>query len=161
MARGVNKVILIGNLGKDPEVKYFPSGGALCNVTIATSESWKDKTTGEQKERTEWHNVVFNNKLAEIAGQYLKKGSKVYVEGALRTRKWEKDGIDRYTTEVLVQEMQMLDGKPGAGGEGGGGYSRSSSYEKPAGAPPQRRESPAPQPAPMDDSGFSDDDIPF
>lgn len=161
MARGVNKVILIGNLGKDPEVKYFPSGGALCNVTIATSESWKDKTTGEQKERTEWHNVVFNNKLAEIAGQYLKKGSKVYVEGSLRTRKWEKDGVDRYTTEVLVQEMQMLDGKPGGGGEGGGGYSRSSSYEKPAGAPQQRRESPAPQPAPMDDSGFSDDDIPF
>ena len=163
MARGVNKVILIGNLGKDPEVKYFPSGGALCNVTIATSESWKDKTTGEQKERTEWHNVVFNNKLAEIAGQYLKKGSKVYVEGSLRTRKWEKDGVDRYTTEVLVQEMQMLDGKPGSGGEagGGGGYSRSSSYEKPAGAPAGRRESAAPQPAPMDDSGFSDDDIPF
>lgn len=161
MARGVNKVILIGNLGKDPEVKYFPSGGALCNVTIATSESWKDKTTGEQKERTEWHNVVFNNKLAEIAGQYLKKGSKVYVEGSLRTRKWEKDGVDRYTTEVLVQDMQMLDGKPGGGGEGGGGYSRSSSYEKPAGAPQQRRESAAPQPAPMDDSGFSDDDIPF
>lgn len=161
MARGVNKVILIGNLGKDPEVKYFPSGGALCNVTVATSESWKDKTTGEQKERTEWHNVVFNNKLAEIAGQYLKKGSKVYVEGSLRTRKWEKDGVDRYTTEVLVQEMQMLDGKPGGGGEGGGGYSRSSSYEKPAGAPAGRRESAAPQPAPMDDSGFSDDDIPF
>ncbi len=163
MARGVNKVILIGNLGKDPEVKYFPSGGALCNVTIATSESWKDKTTGEQKERTEWHNVVFNNKLAEIAGQYLKKGSKVYVEGSLRTRKWEKDGVDRYTTEVLVQEMQMLDGKPSGseGGGGGGGYSRSSSYEKPAGAPQARRESAAPAPAPMDDSGFSDDDIPF
>lgn len=161
MARGVNKVILIGNLGKDPEVKYFPSGGALCNVTIATSESWKDKTTGEQKERTEWHNVVFNNKLAEIAGQYLKKGSKVYVEGSLRTRKWEKDGVDRYTTEVLVQEMQMLDGKPGGGGEssgGGGGYSRSSSYEKPAGSAPRQQAAPAPA---ADDSGFSDDDIPF
>jgi len=161
MARGVNKVILIGNLGKDPEVKYFPSGGALCNVTIATSESWKDKQTGEQKERTEWHNVVFNNKLAEIAGQYLKKGSKVYVEGSLRTRKWEKDGVDRYTTEILVQEMQMLDGKPSSGGDssGGGGYSRSSSYERP-GATTLSRQPPAAPPA-ADDSGFSDDDIPF
>jgi single-strand DNA-binding protein len=160
MARGVNKVILIGNLGKDPEVKYFPSGGALCNVTIATSESWKDKQTGEQKERTEWHNVVFNNKLAEIAGQYLKKGSKVYVEGSLRTRKWQdKEGHDRYTTEIAVQEMQMLDGKPGGSSEGGG-YSRSSSYEKPAGSAPSRQQA-APAPAAMDDSGFSDDDIPF
>lgn len=163
MARGVNKVILIGNLGKDPEVKYFPSGGSLCNVTLATSESWKDKQTGEQKEKTEWHNVVFNDKLAEIAGQYLKKGSKVYVEGSLRTRKWQdKEGNDRYTTEVRVQDMQMLDGKPGgSGGEssGGGGYSRSSGYDKPSSG--GSRQQAAPAPAPADDGGFSDDDIPF
>ena len=117
MARGVNKVILIGNLGKDPEVRYLPSGGAVTNVTIATSESWTDKATNEKKEKTEWHNVVFFNKLAEIAGQYLKKGAKVYVEGSLRTRKWEKDGIDRYTTEIVVSDMQMLDDR---GGDGGG-----------------------------------------
>lgn len=167
MARGVNKVILIGNLGKDPEVKFFPNGDAFCNCTLATSESWNDKQSGEKKERTEWHNVVFTKKLAEIVGQYLKKGSKVYVEGSLRTRKWEKDGQDRYTTEIVVQDMQMLDGKGGGSGDSsgdGGGYSRSSSYsEKPAGnsrpqSAPQRN---APQPAPMDDSGFSDDDIPF
>lgn len=164
MARGVNKVILIGNLGKDPEVKYFPNGDAFCNITIATSESWTDKQSGEKKERTEWHNAVFTKKLAEIAGQYLKKGSKVYVEGSLRTRKWEKDGQDRYTTEVVVQDMQMLDGKPGGGGEaaGGGGYTRSSGYDKPAGA--SRPAAGKPQqaaPAPSSDEGFSDDDIPF
>ncbi len=164
MARGVNKVILIGNLGKDPEVKFFPNGDAFCNSTLATSESWNDKQSGEKKERTEWHNVVFTKKLAEIVGQYLKKGSKVYVEGSLRTRKWEKDGQDRYTTEIVVQDLQMLDGKGGSDSSGGdgGGYSRSSSYsEKPASrsqAAPQRSQ---PQPAPMDDSGFSDDDIPF
>ncbi len=167
MARGVNKVILIGNLGKDPEVKYFPSGGALCNVTIATSESWTDKQSGEKKERTEWHNVVFNNKLAEIAGQYLKKGSKVYVEGSLRTRKWQdKEGADRYTTEVLVQDMQMLDGRgageSGAAPSGDGGYSRSSGYSKPAAAAAPAARSQAAPAAPMaEDHGFSDDDIPF
>ena len=113
MARGVNKVILIGNLGKDPEVRYFPSGDAIANATIATTESWKDKQSGEQKEATEWHNVVFPGKLGEIAGKYLKKGSKVYVEGSLRTRKWQdKEGKDRYTTEIRVQDMQMLDGRP-------------------------------------------------
>lgn len=111
MARGVNKVILIGNLGEDPEVKYMPSGGAVTNFSIATSETWKDKNTGQPQERTEWHRVVIYNKLAEIAGEYLRKGSKVYVEGALRTRKWQaQDGTDRYTTEVVVNEMQMLDG---------------------------------------------------
>lgn len=167
MARGVNKVILIGNLGKDPEVKFFPNGDAFCNTTLATSESWNDKQSGEKKERTEWHNVVFTKKLAEIVGQYLKKGSKVYVEGSLRTRKWEKDGIDRYTTEIVVQDMQMLDGKGGGGGgdSDGGGYSRSSSYsERPAASSSRPQSAPqrsAPQPAPMDDSGFSDDDIPF
>ncbi len=166
MARGVNKVILIGNLGKDPEVKYFPNGDAFCNTTVATSESWTDKASGEKKERTEWHNVVFTKKLAEIVGQYLKKGSKIYVEGSLRTRKWEKDGVERYTTEIVVQDMQMLDGR--AGGEsgaapaGGGGYSRSSGYsEKSSSSAGNSRPAAAPASAPMDDSGFSDDDIPF
>lgn len=112
MARGVNKVILIGNLGKDPEVRYMPSGAAVTNVTIATSETWKDKQSGEMQERTEWHTVVFFNRLAEIAGEYLRKGAKVYVEGSLRTRKWQaKDGSDRYTTEIVASELQMLDSK--------------------------------------------------
>ena len=112
MARGVNKVILIGNIGNDPEVKFLPSGGAVTTMSLATSESWKDKQTGQMQERTEWHRVVFFNKLAEIAGEYLRKGSKVYVEGSLRTRKWQgQDGSDRYTTEIVGSEMQMLDGK--------------------------------------------------
>lgn len=169
MARGVNKVILIGNLGKDLETRYFPNGDAVANATIATSESWTDKASGEKKEHTEWHNVVFRRKLAEIAAQYLKKGSKVYVEGSLRTRKWQdKDtGKDRFTTEIIVNDMQMLDGRPGGGtgsmDEGGGaprssggGYSSSrggSSSSRPqSSAPPQ-------QSAP--DHGFEDDDIPF
>jgi len=115
MARGVNKVILIGNLGRDPEVRYMPSGSAVTNVTIATTDSWKDKQTGDKQERTEWHNVVFFNRLAEIAGEYLKKGAKVYVEGSLRTRKWQdkSTGADRYTTEIVANEMQMLDSKGG------------------------------------------------
>lgn len=113
--RGVNKVILIGNLGNDPETKYLPSGGAVTNITVATSESWKDKQTGQQQDRTEWHRVVFFNKLAEIAGEYLRKGSKVYVEGSLRTRKWQdQSGQDRYSTEIVASEMQMLDSKPDA-----------------------------------------------
>ena len=112
MARGVNKVIVIGNLGNDPETKYMPSGGAVTNISVATSESWKDKQTGEQKERTEWHRVVFFNKLAKIAGQYLQKGSKVFIEGQLRTRKWQgQDGQDRYTTEIVASSMQMLDSR--------------------------------------------------
>jgi len=113
MARGVNKVILIGNLGKDPEVRYFPSGDAVANATLATTESWKDKQSGEQREATEWHNLTFPGKLGEIAGKYLHKGSKVYIEGSLRTRKWQdKEGRDRYTTEIRVGDLQMLDGKP-------------------------------------------------
>ena len=157
MARGINKVILIGNLGKDPEVRYMPSGGAVVNATLATSENWKDKQSGESKERTEWHNVVFFNKLAEIAGQYLKKGAKVYVEGSLRTRKWQdKDGHDRYTTEIVANEMQMLDSRGGGGG-GGGGYDEGggmrSSNSRPAAAT-------APASAPPEDA-FEDDDIPF
>lgn len=112
MARGVNRVTLIGNIGKDPETKYMPSGGAVTNITVATSESWKDKNTGQQQERTEWHRVVFFNKVAEIAGEYLRKGSKVYIEGSLRTRKWQdQSGADKYTTEIVANEMQMLDGK--------------------------------------------------
>ncbi|KAF0804188.1 single-stranded DNA-binding protein [Alcanivorax xiamenensis] len=119
MARGVNKVILIGNLGADPETRFMPSGGAVTNVRLATSETWKDRQTGQMQERTEWHRVVFFNKLGEIAGEYLKKGSKVYIEGSIRTRKWQgQDGQDRYTTEIVANEMQMLDGR----GEGGGGF---------------------------------------
>src|SRR5437868_2539499 len=115
MARGINKVILIGNLGADPEVRYMPSGGAVTNITVATSESWKDKQSGEAQERTEWHRVVFFNRLAEIAGEYLRKGSKVYIEGSLRTRKWQdQNNVDRYTTEIVAAEMQMLDSR-GAG----------------------------------------------
>src|SRR5690606_28180229 len=128
----VNKVILVGNLGKDPETRYAPSGGAICNVTIATSRNWKDKASGEKREETEWHRVVFYDRLAEIAGEYLKKGRPVYVEGRLKTRKWQdKDGQDRYTTEIVAEEMQLLGSREGGGGGGGGGgdeggYSRES-----------------------------------
>ncbi len=149
-ARGVNKVILIGNLGADPEVRYSPSGAAVTNIRLATSESWRDKQTGEMNERTEWHRVVFFGKLAEIAGEYLRKGSKVYVEGRLQTRKWQgQDGQDRYTTEIVANEMQMLDGRGEGGGSGGGG-DRSRNTPR-----PEQSES-----APADDGGF-DDDIPF
>ena len=112
MARGINKVILIGNLGTDPEVRYMPQGGAVANLTVATSESWTDKATNERKEQTEWHRVVIYQRLAEIAGEYLRKGSKVYIEGKLKTRKWQdKDGVERYTTEIIANELQMLDGR--------------------------------------------------
>lgn len=150
MARGINKVILVGNLGKDPEVRYMPSGGAVANITVATSESWKDKQTGEQKDRTEWHNVVFYNRLAEIVGEYLKKGSQTYIEGSLRTRKWQdKSGQDRYTTEIIASEMQMLGGRSGGGGgydnnvqQQGGGYNQQAPAQQ---QPPQQ---PQPQPQP-------------
>jgi single-strand DNA-binding protein len=149
-SRGVNKVILIGNLGADPETRYMPSGGAVTNIRMATSESWKDRNTGETQERTEWHRVVFFNKLGEIAGEYLKKGSKVYIEGSIRTRKWQgQDGQDRYTTEVVANEMQMLDSRGGSGG--------STSFE------PDREAQPASAPtasASAPDADF-DDDIPF
>lgn len=123
MARGINKVILIGNLGQDPEVRYMPQGGAVANLSIATSESWKDKATGEMKEQTEWHRVVIYQRLAEIAGEYLRKGSKVYIEGKLKTRKWQdQQGVERYTTEIVANELQMLDGRgEGQGGGMGGG----------------------------------------
>ena len=171
MARGINKVILVGNLGQDPETRYMPSCGAVTNVTLATSESWKDKQTGQPQERTEWHRVVFFNRLAEIAGEYLKKGSKVYVEGSLRTRKWQdQSGQDRYTTEIVAAEMQMLDSRGGGGM--GGGYGDDSYNQAPAPqqqrrqAPPQAQQRPAPQQAPAAQppaGGFDDfdDDIPF
>jgi single-strand DNA-binding protein len=117
MARGVNKVILVGNLGKDPEVRYMPNGNAVANITLATSESWKDKQTGEQQEKTEWHRIVMFRRLGEIAGEYLKKGSQVYIEGKLQTRKWQDNsGNDRYTTEIVANEMQMLGSRGGGGG---------------------------------------------
>ena len=123
MARGINKVILIGNAGNDAEVRYMPSGGAVANVSLATTESWRDKTTGQMQERTEWHRVSFmdrgNFRLGQIAGDYIKKGSKVYVEGSLRTREWEKDGVKRYTTEIIANEMQLLDGRSDQAGQGG------------------------------------------
>jgi len=145
MARGVNKVILVGNLGADPEVRYMPSGGAVANITIATSESWKDKQTGQSQERTEWHKVALFNRLAEITGEYLKKGAKVYIEGSLRTRKWQdKAGQDRYTTEIVASEMQMLDGR------GSGAPQMPSSSA--------RDESSMPA---MAESGEFDDEIPF
>ncbi len=152
-SRGVNKVILVGNLGKDPEIRYMPSGGAVANVTVATSESWKDKNTGEQKEQTEWHRVVFFNRLAEVVGEYLKKGSKIYVEGALQTRKWQdQSGQDRYTTEIKASTMQMLDSR------GGGSAEFSPAGGAPAAKPSNFSSAPAQPTAPMDDF---DDDIPF
>jgi single-strand DNA-binding protein len=153
MARGINKVIVVGNLGNDPDTRYMPSGGAVTNLSIATSESWKDKQSGEQKERTEWHKVAMFGRLAEIAAEYLRKGSQVYIEGKLRTRKWQdRDGNDRYTTEIIADEMQMLGGRGGAGGSGGnfgGGQS--------SGGAPKGDNNPPPQSSPDD----FDDDIPF
>ena len=133
MARGINKVILIGNLGADPEVRYAPSGTAIVTVNVATSSGWKDKQTGEMQDRTEWHRVVFFNRLAEIVGEYLKKGSKIYIEGGLRTRKWtDKNDIERYTTEIVANEMQMLDSRGGNMGSGQDSYGKSSNSSAPA-----------------------------
>jgi single-strand DNA-binding protein len=161
MARGINKVILIGNLGGDPEVKYTAGGSAVTNVTIATSENWKDKATGENQERTEWHRVVFFGKLAEIAGEYLKKGSQVYVEGRLQTRKWQdKEGQDRYTTEIVANEMQMLGGRGGgaAAGSSMDNSNRAASSEAPAARAAGTRSSGTKAAAAVEDF---DDDIPF
>ena len=167
----VNKVIIVGNLGKDPEMRSFPSGDQVANVTIATTDKWKDKQSGEMKEATEWHRVVFNGRLAEIVGQYLRKGSQVYVEGSLRTRSWEKDGVKQYSTEIRADQMQMLGsrqgmGGPGAGHDDGAGYEAPRQSVAPASrAPaPAPRQAPAPAPAPSRaSSGFDDmdDDIPF
>ncbi len=152
MARGINKVIIVGNLGNDPETRYMPSGDAVTNISVATSESWKDKQTGEQKEKTEWHKVVMFRRLGEIAAEYLRKGSQVYIEGKLRTNKWQdRDGIDRYTTEIIADEMQMLGGRGGGGGGnyGSGGGSGGGSKAPSGGG----------QSAPPNDD--FDDDIPF
>ncbi len=170
MARGVNKVILVGNLGADPEMRHTGSGTAICSFNLATSESWTDKQSGEKQERTEWHRVKIFGRLAEIAGEYLKKGRQVYIEGSLRTDKYtDKQGIERYSTDIIANEMQMLGG-PGEGGAGGGGYQR----ERPQGGQRQgggsyggqsrgnddRGSSRPSSPAPAD-NGFTDDEIPF
>ncbi|MEZ5566941.1 MAG: single-stranded DNA-binding protein [Halioglobus sp.] len=164
-SRGVNKVILVGNLGNDPETRFFPDGGAVTNASLATSETWRDKQTGEQKERTEWHRVVFrdrgNYRLGQIAGEYLKKGSKIFVEGKLQTRKWQgQDGQDRYTTEILVDEMQMLDSR----GAGQGNYDSPSDNQQRApsavASPSSAAGAGAAAPPPGDFNNF-DDDIPF
>jgi single-strand DNA-binding protein len=150
MARGINKVILIGNLGTDPEVRYMPQGGAVANLTVATSESWTDKATNEKKEQTEWHRVVIYQRLAEIAGEYLRKGSKVYIEGKLKTRKWQdKDGVERYTTEIIANELQMLDGRGDGQQQGGGmGGGQQGGYQKPAQQQQGGYQQPAQQAAP-------------
>ena len=167
----VNKVILIGNLGRDPETRYAPSGDAICNITIATTETWKDKQSGERKEQTEWHRVVFFGRLAEIAGQYLKKGSQVYVEGSLRTRKWtDNNGQERYTTEIRADEMKMLGSREGRGDSGaprgGDDYDQRGGSDFQSAPPSRRNAAPAPvsqsQPSPASSSfGDFDDDIPF
>lgn len=173
MARGINKVIIVGNLGADPETRYTQSGGAITSIRVATSESWNDKQSGEKQERTEWHRIKFFGKLAEIAGEYLKKGSQVYVEGALRTDKYtDKDGIERYSTDIIANEMQMLGGRPG--GEGGGAPRERSDRGERGGAPGRsggygggggnyggdrgNARGPAPQPS---NAPFDDDEIPF
>ncbi|UZE28527.1 single-stranded DNA-binding protein [Pseudomonas asplenii] len=174
MARGVNKVILVGTCGQDPEVRYLPNGNAVTNLSLATSEQWTDKQTGQKVEKTEWHRVSMFGKVAEIAGEYLRKGSQVYIEGKLQTREWEKDGIKRYTTEIIVDmqgTMQLLGGRPQQGGDQQGGYDQSAPRQQAPrqqaprpqqSAPQQSRPAPqqaAPQPAPDFDS--FDDDIPF
>lgn len=181
MARGVNKVILVGNVGQDPETRFLPSGGSVTNISLATSETWKDKETGQPQERTEWHRIVFFNRLAEIVGDYVKKGSKLYVEGSLRTRSWEKDGQKHYATDIVGAEMQMLDTRQGGGqqdqyaghdqggqrqqGSGQGQRSQGNSYAQQLGgtarrgpAQQNRQQAPAQDPAGFDSF---DDDIPF
>ncbi|MCE0493445.1 single-stranded DNA-binding protein [Vibrio salinus] len=174
-SRGVNKVILVGNLGNDPEIRYMPSGGAVANITVATSESWRDKTTGEQREKTEWHRVALFGKLAEVAGEYLRKGSQVYIEGQLQTRKWQdQSGQDRYTTEVVVQGfngvMQMLGGRQqggqsqnaGSQAQSGWGQPQQPQYQQPAAQPQQQSQQPSQsQPQYNEPPMDFDDDIPF
>ena len=172
----VNKVIIIGNLGRDPEVRYTPNGSAVCNVGIATTRNWKNKESGERQEETEWHRVVFFDRLAEIAGEYLKKGKPVYVEGRLRTRKWtDKDGVEKYTTEIYAEQMQLLGGREGGGGGGGAGGGGGEEHHgepegrseaparRPAPAQQQRPPAAAQRPAAKSSTGFDDmdDDIPF
>ena len=192
MARGINKVILVGNLGADPETRYTANGGAITNIRLATSESWRDKQTGENQERTEWHRVVLFGKLGEIAGEYLKKGRQVYIEGSLRTNKYtDKEGVERYTTDIVANEMQMLGGPGGGGGEGGysrggggggggysegggggggyggggsgggGGYSRGDRGGERSGGSSRPQQSQGPSRQPPPSDNFEDDDIPF
>jgi len=153
-SRGINKVILVGNVGQDPETRYMPNGNAVTNISIATSEAWKDKNTGEQQERTEWHRVTFYQRLAEIVAEYVKKGSKLYVEGRLQTRSWEQDGVKKYATDIIANEMQMLDSRGGSSDS----YAPKQAQSTPS-APPSRNETPTQQ-APADMDSF-DDDIPF
>jgi len=168
----VNKVIIVGNLGKDPEMRSFPNGDQVANITVATTDKWKDKASGEMKEATEWHRVAFNGRLAEIVGQYLRKGSQVYVEGSLRTRKWtDQSGVEKYTTEIRADQMQMLGSRqgmsgPGASQDDGGGHYEAPRQSAPAprpSAPAAPRQAPAPAPSRAPASGFDDmdDDIPF
>jgi len=169
----VNKVIIVGNLGRDPEIRYMPSGDAIANIAVATSYRSKDRNTGEQKEQTEWHRISFFGRLAEIVGQYLKKGSSVYVEGRLQTRKYtDKDGVEKYATDIIAENMQMLGGRQGMGGDAGmddGGYGGGGGYDAPPQRPAPRPQmappapAPAPRPAPRPAPNFSDmdDDIPF
>ena len=166
----VNKVIIIGNLGKDPEVRYLPSGSAICNIAVATSRQWKDKTSGDKQEETEWHRITFFDRMAEIAGEYLKKGRSVYVEGRLKTRKYtDKDGVEKYATDIVATEMQLLGGREGGGGGMGGGDEMGDVAREPSraaaprSAPPARSAAPAPRAAPKASTGFDDmdDDIPF
>ena len=174
MARGINKVILVGNLGADPETRYTASGSAVTNIRLATAESWRDRQSGEQQERTEWHRIVFFSRLAEIAAEYLKKGSQVYIEGRIQTRKWQaQDGSDRWTTEIVANEMQMLGSRGGGGGgnfggSGGGGdnfppdaWDDGGSPAPPPQTGPAPRPARAPSPAPSKPADDFDDDIPF
>lgn len=156
--RGVNKVILIGNLGRDPEIRYTPDGVAIANVMIATTDYWNDRNTGERQERTEWHRVVFFRRLAEIVEQYVKKGSKIYLEGRLQTRKWERDGVERYTTEIIANEMTMLDSR---GDAGGGGDFEQRQQPAATGGGQQREKAAAAQSESSGFDNFDDDDIPF
>lgn len=164
--RGINKVIILGNLGNDPETRYMPNGNAVTNISVATSESWKDKQTGQMQEKTEWHRIVFFNRLAEIAGEYLRKGSKVYIEGSLRTRKWQdQNGNDRYSTEIVASDMQMLDSRGeqggGAGGNDFGGYDQMPEVQQPAASNPQNQGGGFNQSAPSPAASEFEDDIPF
>lgn len=167
MARGINKAILIGNLGRDPDVRYTQEGRAVTNFSIATSEQWRDRNTNEQQERTEWHRVVCFGRLAEITGEYLRRGSKVYIEGRLQTRSWERDGQTHYTTEVVANEMQMLDSRGSGGGGGyggpedGGGYAGRGGPSEGGGGDQPRRSPPPSPPKPAADADDFEDDIPF
>ena len=163
MARGINKVILVGNLGGDPETRYTANGSAVTNITLATTDSWRDKQSGETQERTEWHRIVFFNRLAEIAGEYLRKGRQVYIEGSLRTRKWQdQNGQDRWTTEIVANEMQMLGNRgDDAGSSSGFRDSKQGGQQQQKPQPQPQQQSQQQQSSPPAEDGFADDDIPF